>query len=217
MYILGVSTVLTNQCSLQSPGCKLHLSTGKTFTYKPRLMSQPHPPPAELEFPKPPSFKDTQTDPAATLAWLEENISAIYSAGRTTSASQDKPPVLARSAYLSLYTTAHNYCEITKNARSTKRGDPKPLSGEDLYSCLEKIIRRHCAEVTARLSMPVTAESAAAVKIIQEYLSQWSMLTKHLAPLVSHTLGHLERHGVRRELDEKRRGIYSIRDLHTVV
>jgi hypothetical protein len=180
-------------------------------------MSQPNYPPAELEFPKPPSFKDTQNDPAATLAWLEENISTIYVAGRTPLASQDKPPILARSAYLSLYTTAHNYCEITKHARSTKCGDPKPLSGEDLYNCLEKIIRRHCTEVVARLSMPLTAESTPAVTMIQEYLAQWNMLTQHLAPLVTHLLRHLERHCIQRWLDEKRKDVYLIRDLHTVI
>lgn len=180
-------------------------------------MSQPSPPPAELEFPKPPSFKDTQADPAATLAWVKQNISTIYVAGRAPSASQDKPPILARSAYLSLYTTTHNYCEITKHARSIKRGDPKPLSGEDLYSCLEEIIRSHCSEVRARLSRLLTETTTAAVKRIQEYLAQWNMLTQHLAPLVTHLLRHLERHCIQRWLDEKRKDVYLIQDLHTVI
>jgi hypothetical protein len=179
-------------------------------------MAQPSPRSAALEFPKPPSFKDTQADPATTLAWLKENISTIYLTTRTTSVSQDQPPVLARSAYLSLYTTAHNYCEITKHARSPRRGDPKPLSGEDLYGCLEEIIRSHCSEIRARLSFTPT-ESTEAVKMIQEYLTQWNMLSQHLVPSVAHLLRHLERHCIQRWLDEKRTGVYLIQELHTVI
>jgi hypothetical protein len=179
-------------------------------------MSQPDSAPAALEFPKPPSFKDTQADPAATLAWLEENIATIYLAGRTTSASQDKPPTLARSAYLGAYTTVHNYCEITKHARSTTPNEPKPLSGEDLYRGLEGIIRSHCAEVRARLSFTPT-DSTAAVKMIQEYLAQWNIFSQHLAPLTAHLMRHLDRHWIQRVIDEKRKDVYSIGELHTVV
>jgi hypothetical protein len=179
-------------------------------------MSQPDLPPATLEFPKPPSFKDTQADPVPTLAWLKEKIATVYLTARTTSASQDKPPTLARSAYLALYTTAHNYCEITKPARHTKPGDPKPLSGEDLYRCLEEIIRSHCSEIRAGLSS-TPSDSTEAVEMIQEYLAQWNMLAQHLAPLVAHLMRHLERHWIQRVLDEKRKDVYSIIDLHTMV
>jgi len=179
-------------------------------------MSQPDPPPATLEFPKPPSFKDTQADPVPTLAWLKEKIATVYLTARTTSASQDKPPTLARSAYLALYTTAHNYCEITKAERRTKPGDPKPLSGEDLYRGLEEIIRSHCSEVRARLPSTLT-DSTAAVKMFQEYLTQWNMLSQHLAPLVAHLVRHLERHWIQRMIGEKRKDVYSIEELHTVV
>ena len=179
-------------------------------------MSQPDSSTAALEFPKPPSFKDTQIDPATALVWLKENIPTIYLTARTTLPLHNKPPTLARSAYLAAYTTAHNYGEIAKAARSTKRGDTKPLSGEDLYRCLDEIIRSHCAEVRASLSSN-PADSTEAVRMIQEYLAQWNMLSQHLAPLVAHLMRHLDRRWIQRWTDEKRQGVYSVKDLHTVI
>jgi cullin 1 len=178
-------------------------------------MSQPQPAPAALEFPEPPSRKDAEADPAATLAWLKENITTIYLTGRRTSPSQDKPPALAPSAYLGLYTAVHNYCRFAIHMRSTK-SNAAQLTGEYLYRGLEEIIRDHCSQVRASLLF-LSKEPTAAAEMIQEYLAQWGMLKKHLAALVSHTLGHMERHWVRRELDEKRKGIHLIQDLHTVV
>jgi hypothetical protein len=178
-------------------------------------MSQPQPPPAALEFLEPPSRKDAEADPAATLAWLKENITAIYLTGRRTSPSQDKPPALAPSSYLGLYTAVHNYCRFAVHARNTK-SNAAQLTGELLYRGLEEIIRDHCSQVRARL-LSFSKERTAVAEMVQEYLAQWSMLTQHLAPMVAHTLGHLERFWVLRELDEKRKDIYPIRDLHTVV
>lgn len=179
-------------------------------------MSQPSLPSAALEFPNPPSLKDTKADPAATLAWLKINISIIYRTGKNASPSQDKPPALSRSAYLSLYTTAHNYCEITKHAQKAKPTDPEPLTEQDLYRYLEEVVRNYCSEVRGCLSFTLT-DSTAAVKLIEEYLSHFNMLTQHLSPLVAHLLGHLERHWINSELQHKTKGVYSIRDLHTVI
>jgi hypothetical protein len=180
-------------------------------------MSQPPPPPATLEFPKPPSFKETQADPAATLAWLKENVATIYLTAKKTSVSQGQPPTLTISAYSRLYTTAHNYCEITKHARSTKPNEPKPLSGEDLYRGLEEITRNHCSEVRASLPSALKGDTMAAVKIIQEYLAQWNIFSQHLEPVIAHVMRHLDRHWIQRVIDEKHKDVYSIQDLHTVV
>ena len=183
-------------------------------------MFHPHSPQAALEFPQPPSRKDTKSDPAATLAWLKENIATIYMIGRETSLSQHKPPVLAQSAYLRLYTTTHNYVEITRFPRKKEPDDPEPLDGESLYRCLEQIIRSHCSEIKDRLFAPDNSTGAngeASYAMIQEYLVQWKMLTQHLAALVARVMRHLERHWIKRELDEKRKAIYAIEDLHTVI
>jgi len=183
-------------------------------------MSQPQPLSAALEFPQPPSFKDTQSDPAATLTWLKENIATIYLTGRTTSLPQDKPPTLARSAYLGVYTTTHNYVEITKHAYKRKPEDLEPLNPHDLYRGLEEIIRDHCSQVRAQLftlGNSNGANGAAARAMIRGYLAQWKMLTQQLAALVAHLLRHLDRVWIRRELDEKRKAVYCIQDLHQVI
>jgi len=183
-------------------------------------MSQSQLTPATMEFSTPPSFKDTQADPGATLAWLTENISTIYQTARTTSPYPDKPPALSRSAYLGLYTTAHNYVEITKHAYQANPNDLEPLNGQDLYQSLEKIIRSHCARISARLFTTAsdTGDSGAASHaMIQEYLAQHQMLTQHLATLIAHLLRHLDRVWIRREVDEKRRGVHFIPDLHKII
>lgn len=183
-------------------------------------MSQSQPPPDALEFPQPPSFKDTQSDPAATLAWLKKNIATIYLTGRTTSPSGDKPPTLARGAYLGVYTTTHNYVEITKHAYKRRADDLEPLNGEDLYRGLEEITRSHCSQVRTHIftiKNDNEANGNASHAMIREYLAQWKMLTQHLAALIAHLLRHLDRVWIRRELDEKRKVIYSIEELHTVV
>jgi len=173
-----------------------------------------------MQFSTPPSFKDTQADPGATLAWLTESISAIYQTARTTSPSPDKPPALSRSAYLGLYTTSHNYVEISKHAYKANPNDLEPLNGQDLYQGLEKIIRSHCAEISARLFNPESRTGdigAASHAMIQEYLAQYQMLTQDLAALIAHLLRHLERVWIQREVDEKRRGVYFIPDLHKMI
>lgn len=182
-------------------------------------MSLPHAAPAVLEFSQPPSYKDTQSDTAATLVWLKETIATIYLAGRETSSSHDEPPTLARSAYLDVYTTAYNYCDLTKHTFKSKYGASEPLNGQELYCCLEDIIRSHCSEVRARgfTREAETDVNGAAHATIQEYLAQWKMLTQHLAGLVARLLRYLERMWIQRELAEKRKGINTIEDLHTVI
>jgi hypothetical protein len=205
--------MFTNTYRLETTNCPQDQYPSTKLAY----MSQPPPSPAALEFPKPPSFKETQADPAATLAWLKENVATIYLTARTTSVSQGQPPTLTISAYSRLYTTAHNYCEITKHARSTKPSEPKPLSGENLYCGLEGIIKNHCSEIRASLPSALKGDTMTAVKMIQEYLAQWNIFSRHLEPVVAHVMRHLDRYWIQRVIDEKRKDVYTIQDLHTVI
>jgi hypothetical protein len=160
----------------------------------------------------PPTPKNTKADPAATFAWLKENLTTIYQTGRNTSPFQDRPLTLSRRAYLNMYTTAYDYCYSTECTPS----NPYGLTGGYLYRCLVEVIRGHCSQVRASL-LSFSKEPTAATEMIQEYLAQWNMLTQHLAPLVTHILGNLEKHYVQRWLKEKRIDVYLIQDLHTVV
>lgn len=64
-------------------------------------MSPPQSLSAELCFSERPSEADTNTNCPATLVWLKTNLAAVYLAGGMA-ASEDKPPKLAREAYLNL-------------------------------------------------------------------------------------------------------------------
>lgn len=170
-------------------------------------MSTSEPVPAELSFPQRPSTQDTKNDSAATLAWLKTNVSAVYLAGRTKP-SPEEPPRLARSAYLDFYTAAHDYCMVTKTARS-------PPLIDDLYRGLRDAIQAHCSEVRDQLFGHGSRTGIDDARhTIGEYLAQWQRFT-HIAPLVANLLRSLEKDWISRLIDEKRKDVYRIKDLHT--
>lgn len=162
-----------------------------------------------LQFSKPPSEKDTKSNPTATLAWMKTTISAIYLAMRTSS-SQDKPPTVTRNAYVDLYSAVHDYCESTKMARESP-------NCEDLYRFLESEVKTYCTEVQARLrDSKADAQVDNARYTIEKYLNEWHRFT-HLAGLVANLLRSLERTWIMRCIDEKRKDLYLIKDLHILV
>ena len=172
-------------------------------------MSLPESVPTALQFPQPPSGKDTMSDPAATLAWLETTIATIYLAARTPP-TQDKPPSLARSAYANLYTAAHHFCEVTKLARTSPRCD-------DLYQFLWDQIRTHCSEVRAHIYAPENSTGVDDARhTVEDYLAQWHQFTS-LAGLISRLLSNLDRAWIKRGIDEGKKDRYFIKDLHNVV
>jgi hypothetical protein len=165
--------------------------------------------PATLHFSRPPSGNAVGADHAAALAWLNTAIVAFYRAART-SPSQKKPPVLARIAYVNLYSTVHEYCEATKTARESPNSD-------DLYYFLRDQIRTHCLEIRALLDTPENAAGIDGARItIEKYLAQYHKLTL-LAGLVSNILRSLERTHIQNMIWEKREGWCHIKDLHNVV
>ena len=175
-------------------------------------MSLPHPNSASLEFPKPPSTEKKASNCAETIAWLRTSIATIYSAGRAAS-SQDFPPTLARSAYLDIYSTVHSFCMDAKQ-RHPAGG---LLTGEDLYRGLKDDIKTHCSEVQALLLAQRHSDDAdGARQIIGEYLAHWKMFAR-LAALVKNLMQPLERDWIARSIDERRKGILFIMELHTVV
>jgi hypothetical protein len=172
--------------------------------------------PSLLQFPQPPSKKDTKSDPAETLAWLKTNIATIYTAGKTTPA-QDELPTLARGAYLDMYSTVHDYCMVTKAApRSEQKGF---LTPGHLYYGLRDAIAAHCSEIRVLLvdpenSMGVDVDGAR--RMISSYLAQQGRFTQ-LADLISHLLRSLDKDWIMREISEKKKNIHLIKNLHTVV
>lgn len=144
----------------------------------------------------------------------EDQPSCVYLEGRTT-ASADNPPRLAREAYLSFYSTVHDYCMATKDR---PKSYPRPqLSGGDLYNGLQDAIKAHCSETQAYLSASVSGtEIDGARHVIEQFLVHWRSLSR-LADLVTHLLQPLETDWIRRGVSAKVAGTYLIKDLHTVL
>ena len=163
------------------------------------------PPQAALKFSQPPSSNAV----GPTIEWLKTAISTLYRAART-SQSQDKPPVLARSAYLNLYSTVHEYCEVTKTARHSPNSDY-------LYYFLRDQIKTYCPEIRALLDTPEdAAEVNGAHDTVEKYVAQYHKLTL-LAGLVSNIMRRLDRTHIQHMIWEKRQDWYHIKDLHNVV
>jgi hypothetical protein len=177
-------------------------------------MSAPTP---SLRFPPPPTTAATKSDPAATLTWLQDRLATIYSAGSSKpfQHQHNKHPKLTRAAYLDFYTTAHNYCHITKLAR----GAPPvgSLSGGDLYRSLEIEIRKFCAEARGQiLGQEKGSEVENARRVVEEYMVQWRRL-QYLAGLITNLLQPLEKDWVQGAIAEKQKSIHLLRDLHSIV
>ena len=91
-----------------------------------------------------------------------------------------------------------------------------PLDGEDLYRGLKDEIKTHCSEVRALLSASKeSVEADDARQMIGVYLAHWQMLTR-LAALVKNLMQPFERDWILRNINEKRKSIVLIMDLHTL-
>jgi hypothetical protein len=174
-------------------------------------------PPPELRFPPPPTTADTKSEPAATLTWLQDRIAAVYLVGSEKPSQKRDSPKLTRTAYLDFYTTAHNYCHITKIAR----GAPPvgSLSGGDLYRILENEIRKFCGRARGQIlggQEKRSSEVENARNAVEEYMVQWRRL-QYLANLLTNLLQPLEKDWIQRAIAEKQKGVHLLRDLHVIV
>lgn len=167
-------------------------------------MSSPESLPDVLQFSGQPA--DVRANHATALSWLKASIAAIYQAARS-SPTQDQPPTLARSAYLNLYATAHDYCDSTKTARESP-------NSSDLYRFLWDQIKAHCSEVRAHLSAAEHGEGIdGGRRTIEDYLSHWHHFVL-LAGLVANVLRSLDRTHVQQMISEKRQDWYYVKYFH---
>lgn len=149
------------------------------------------------------------SDHAVTLAWLKTSIASIYLAAKS-SPTHGQLPTLARSAYLHLYSTAHEYTDSTKTARESP-------NSSDLYHFLYDQIMAHCAEVRVHLDAADNGEGAdGARRTIKNYLSHWHHFML-LAGLVANVLRSLDRTHIQQMISEKRQDWHCIKDLHKLV
>jgi cullin 1 len=115
--------------------------------------------------------------------------------------------------YMTLYTSIHNFCTAQKavgvqtNLNSTQRG--AHLLGEDLYRRLNDYLKLHLKGVHAEMVKHVDEA------LLTFYIKEWKRYTT-AGTYNNHLFRYLNRHWVKREMDEGKKDIYDIYTLHLV-
>ncbi|KAK3706381.1 ubiquitin ligase (cullin) of SCF [Vermiconidia calcicola] len=115
--------------------------------------------------------------------------------------------------YMSLYTSIHNFCTAQKavgaqtNLNSNHRG--AHLLGEDLYHRLNEYLKRHLQGVHAE--MVKHSDEA----LLTFYIKEWKRYTT-AGTYNNHLFRYLNRHWVKREMDEGKKDVFDIYTLHLV-
>ncbi|KAL2000067.1 hypothetical protein VTN02DRAFT_3614 [Thermoascus thermophilus] len=115
--------------------------------------------------------------------------------------------------YMALYTAVHNFCTSQK-AVSNGQGLHQAhrgahLLGEELYNLLGQYLSRHL-DVVYKAS-----ETHAEEALLGFYIREWTRYTT-AAKYVNHLFRYLNRHWVKREIDEGKKNIYDVYTLHLV-
>lgn len=116
--------------------------------------------------------------------------------------------------WVSLYTAIHNFCTAQKAVAGTSfsttnnRGGAH-LLGEDLYQHLIEYLKRHLQGVQARSKEHVDEA------LLIFYIKEWNRYTT-AGQYNNHIFRYLNRHWVKREMDEGKKNIYDIYTLHLV-
>eukprot|EP00842_Homolaphlyctis_polyrhiza_P002961 jgi/Hompol1/3666/HPOL_003315-RA len=109
--------------------------------------------------------------------------------------------------YMELYTETYNYCTNTRIASnlSDQRSDQKGanLLGGDLYAELRRHLEIHLQRITEQGS------SLMDDALLAYYTKTWSKFTTSSSTL-NHVFAYLNRHWVKREIDEGHKTIYEI-------
>ncbi|KAK5660506.1 hypothetical protein OQA88_13054 [Cercophora sp. LCS_1] len=119
--------------------------------------------------------------------------------------------------YMGIYTAVHNFCTSQKavgfhtpsniNAAGAHRG--AHLLGEDLYKKLTEYLTEHLTKLCAE-SDAHTDEA-----LLAFYIKEWQRYTV-AAKYIHHLFRYLNRHWVKREMDEGKKSIYDVYTLHLV-
>lgn len=116
--------------------------------------------------------------------------------------------------YMGLYTAIHNFCTAQKAvagssfAATHNRGGAH-LLGEDLYQHLIQYLKTHLQGVQAQSREHVDEA------LLTFYIKEWNRYTT-AGTYNNHLFRYLNRHWVKREMDEGKKNIYDIYTLHLV-
>ncbi|KAF8523202.1 Cullin [Gautieria morchelliformis] len=153
------------------------------------------------ETPMPPASSDLPT----TWAFLEEGVDHIMTKLHTG---------VSYSKYMSLYTVSYNYCTSSRmhgSAEPTGLGGRTGanLMGSDLYNNLIRYFVDHLKGLRDH-SDPLVDEA-----LLHYYAQEWDRYTTG-ANYINRLFTYLNRHWVKREKDEGRKGVYTVYTLSLV-
>ncbi|CEO59465.1 Putative Cullin [Penicillium brasilianum] len=114
--------------------------------------------------------------------------------------------------YMALYTAVHNFCTSQKavaNNQGLQAHRGAHLLGEELYKLLGEYLSRHL-EVVLNESKGHAEEA-----LLGFYIREWTRFTT-AAKYVNHLFSYLNRHWVKREIDEGKKNVYDVYTLHLV-
>ncbi|KAH8103781.1 Cullin-domain-containing protein [Phellopilus nigrolimitatus] len=149
----------------------------------------------------PPANADLET----TWRFLEEGVDHIMTKLQTG---------VSYSKYMSLYTVSYNYCTSSRMHGSPEAGvhtgrTGANLMGSDLYNKLTKYLIQHLKTVREG------AENIVDEALLQYYAKEWDRYTTG-ANYINRLFTYLNRHWVKREKDEGRKGVYTVYTLALV-
>ncbi|KAH8804781.1 Cullin [Xylogone sp. PMI_703] len=117
--------------------------------------------------------------------------------------------------YMGVYTAVHNFCTSQKAVSSSSQGviggahRGAHLLGEDLYQNLIEYLTNYLRGLVA------TSKSYQDEALLGFYIREWDRYTT-AAKYINHLFRYLNRHWVKREMDEGKKNIYDVYTLHLV-
>ncbi|TBU61877.1 Cullin-domain-containing protein [Dichomitus squalens] len=152
-------------------------------------------------YPMPPPNADLAT----TWAYLEEGVDHIMTKLQTG---------VSYSKYMSLYTVSYNYCTSSKmhgtgDGSGMGHRTGANLMGSDLYNNLIRYFVNHLK--TLRTASDTLQDEA----LLRYYAQEWDRYTTG-ANYINRLFTYLNRHWVKRERDEGRKGVYPVYTLALV-
>ncbi|KFY75288.1 hypothetical protein V499_04749 [Pseudogymnoascus sp. VKM F-103] len=142
----------------------------------------------------------------ATWAYLEAGISKIMI---------DLQSGIDMNTYMGVYTAVHNFCTSQKAISSTTTGviggahRGAHLLGEELYKNLKTYLVHYLESLIAESQKHVDEA------LLTFYIREWDRYTT-AAKYINHLFRYLNRHWVKREMDEGKKDVYDVYTLHLV-
>lgn len=159
-------------------------------------------PPAAASSPANRARDDLET----TWTYLQDNVDKVMHKLRDG---------VDMKTYMGVYTKVHNFCTSQKPTTTPQQGPVHSASrgahllGEEIYTLLGTYLSDHLKEVYAN------AETHTDEALLAFYIREWKRYTD-AAKYNNHLFKYLNRHWVKREMDEGKKNVYDIYTLHLV-